>query len=210
MRRSVAVTLATAAATIAAMIFAGVLLQSLALSQPSEGRRAALRAALWLQRFRLVDSVVRIGDARPVHARCLRTWFVRDGRRRRGSALRLDNGFALNAILPHTLESSGGTAAERAVNPLVLLELGGCPGVLARRLGTLAQRLSGATVTVGRRTALHFDLKATHLTLYLDPKTGRPTDLRVRAPGVQGSSRLSFTRLTPALAEQIRSEPAAS
>lgn len=203
-RGGIAVTVAVAAAMVAGVIGAGVLVQRVALSEPSSAREAALRASIWLQRYRLVDSVFRIGSGRPVHGRCLQTWFVRHGRSRRATALRLDDGYALNAVLPHTLESSGGTAGEQALSPLVLLELGGCPRLLAQRLATLAQRLEGVTVTRGaRRSALRFDLKGTRLTLHLDRKTYRPLAIDVVTPTVRGTSQIRFVRLTPALLRRV-------
>jgi hypothetical protein len=203
-RKAVAVTLAAAAATVAGLIGAGLLMQRVALTEPSSARQAALQAAIWLQRYRLVDSVFQIGSIRHVHGRCLQTWFVRDGQSRRATALRLDDGYALNAVLPHTLESSGGTASEQALSPLVLLELGGCPRVLAQRLATLAQRLQGVTLTKGpRRQALHFDLKGTRLTLHLDWKTYRPLAVDVATAILRGSSQIRFIRLTPALVRRV-------
>jgi hypothetical protein len=203
-RSGIAVTVAVATATVGGLTGAGVLVQRVALREPGPARQVALRAAVWLQRYRLVDSVFQIGSAQPVHGRCVQTWVVRDGQRHRATALRLDDGYMLNAIQPHTLESSGATANEQAHSPLVLLELGGCPRPLAARLATLAQGLARVTVTSGaHQTAVRFNLKNTRLTLYLDPRTYRPLALDVATHTIRGSSKIHFVRLTPELLKRI-------
>jgi hypothetical protein len=128
-----------------------------------------------------------------VHSQCLQDWFETGGRRNRGAALQLDDGFVLLAVQPHTLVSKGGTAAERALSPLVLMELGGCPRVLARRLDTLAQQHRGMTLANGELT---FALKATKVTLTLEPRTGKPLALRVVARDTRGVSRIRFATVT--------------
>jgi hypothetical protein len=203
-RSGIAVTLAVAAATVASLIGAGVLVQRVALPEPSPARKVALRAAIWLLRYRLVDSVFQIGSAHPVHGHCLQTWVIRDGQSHRATALRLNDGYMLNAIQRHTLESSGATANEQALSPLVLLELGGCPRLLAARLATLAQGLERVTVTSGaHQSAVRFNLKSTRLTLYLDPRTYRPLALDVVTHTIRGSSKIRFVRLTPELLKRV-------
>lgn len=187
------VTLGVAGALVAAVLGAGVLVQRVALPSPGSARLAAVRAATWLQRYRLVESTFSIAGGRTVHGRCLQDWFVAGGRRNRGAALRLDDGFVLLAVQPHTLVSSGGSAAERSLSPLVLLELGGCPRVLARRLDTLAQQHRGVTLVDHQ---LRFTLKATRITMFLEPRTGKPLGLKIVARGTSGTSRLRFAPVT--------------
>ena len=85
--------------------------------------------------------------------------------------LRLDDGLVVLDVPPHTLTVSGGTAAERSVAPLVLLELGGCTRFLERRIETLAQQRRGLTLSNG---TLGFALKGTHVAMALDAKTALP------------------------------------
>lgn len=187
------VTLGVAGALVAAVLGAGVLVQKTALPSPAPATLAAVRAATWLQRYRLVDSTFSIGGGPAVHGRCLQDWFRVGGRRNRGAALQLDDGFALLAVQPHTLVSSGGSAAERSLSPLVLLELGGCPRVLARRLDTLAQQHRGLTLA---NDELHFTLKATRIAMTLEPQSGKPLGLKIVARGTSGTSRIRFALVT--------------
>jgi hypothetical protein len=187
------VTLGVAGALVAAVLGAGVLVQKAALPSPAPATLAAVRAATWLQRYRLVESTFSIGGGPVVHGQCLQDWFSAGGRRSRGAALQLDDGFVLLAVQPHTLVSRGGSAAERSLSPLVLMELGGCPRVLARRLDTLAQQHRGVTLANG---ALTFALKATRVTLTLEPRTGKPLALRVVTRATSGFSRIRFATVT--------------
>jgi len=193
------VTFGVAAAVVVAVVGAGILVQRVALPTPPQAALLALRAATHLERHRLVDSTFTLGGS-TVHGRCVQDWFSVGGHRRRGAALRLDNGFVLLAVPPHTLVSSGGTAAERAASPLVLMELGGCPRVLARRLETLAQQRRGLTLRGGR---LYFSLKGTRVALTLAPSTGAPLRVSVTSPAVRGSGRIRFIRMTPGLRKQL-------
>jgi hypothetical protein len=187
------VTLGVAGALVAAVLGAGWLLQRVALPSPTPAALAATRAATWFQRYRLVDSTFSIDGGPVVQGQCLQDWFPSGGRRSRGAALQLDDGFVLLAVQPHTLVSRGGSAAERSLSPLVLMELGGCPHVLARRLDTVAQQHRGVTLANG---ALTFDLEATRVTLTLEPGTGQPLALRVVARGTHGVSRIRFATVT--------------
>jgi hypothetical protein len=73
------------------------------------------------------------------------------------------------------------------------MELGGCLRVLARRLDTLAQQHRGMTLANGELT---FALKATKVTLTLEPRTGKPLALRVVARDTRGVSRIRFATVT--------------
>lgn len=189
------VTLGVAGAVVAAVLGAGVLVQRTALPAPSAATLAGLRAGVWLERYRLVDSTITL-DGRVVRGRCFQDWFVSGGRRRRGAVLRLDDGYVLLAVPPHTLSATGGTPAIRSASPLVLMELAGCPRVLARRLQTLAQQHRGLTLRGGTLT---FRLKATRVTLTLDPRTHAPTGVELVARGTHGVSRIRFTPVTTRL-----------
>jgi hypothetical protein len=193
-------TVGMAGAVVVAVVGAGFLLQRVALKEPPHASDAALRAAAWLERYRLVDSTFSIGGGPTVHGQCLQDWIVTGGDRRRGAVLRLDDGVTVLAVPPHTLTVSGGTAAERAVSPLVLLELGGCPRVLARRVQTLAQQRSGLALQHG---SLVFDLKATHVTMALDPRSGIPTGLRIGTRSISGTSQIRFARVTTRIRSQL-------
>jgi hypothetical protein len=78
----------------------------------------------------------------------------------------------------------------------VLMELAGCPRVLARRLQTLAQERHGLRLADGR---LSFALKGTRLTLELAPHTGAPVGITLVAPTARGTSRIRFTPVTTQL-----------
>ena len=194
------VTLGTAAAVVAAVLGLGFIVQRTTLRAPSQATLAAIRSATWLERYRLVDSTITLDDGRVLRGRCLQDWVVQGGRRRRGAVLRLDDGYTLLAVPPHTLSATGGTAATQAMSPLVLMELAGCPRVLARRLQTLAQERRG--LTLGRDT-LAFSLKGTSLTLRLAPHTGAPVGVALVSPTVRGASRIRFTPVTTQLRQLL-------
>lgn len=193
------VTLGVAAAVVAAVVGTGFLVQRTALKTPSAATLAAMRAATWLERYRLVDSTITL-DGRVVHGRCLQDWVEVGGRRRRGAVLRLDDGYVLLAVPPHTLSATGGSPQTQAASPLVLMELAGCPRVLARRVQTLAQQRRGLTYVRGR---LGFTLKGTRVTLTLDPGTGRPLAIALVAPTQRGESRIRFTPVTTRLRQLL-------
>jgi hypothetical protein len=177
-------------AVCAAVLGAGLAIQHVALREPAPEARVALSAAQWLQRYRLVESSVRLdGATTTLSGRCVQAWF----HGKRGALLRLSDGFRLLAVPPHTLEASGGTNGEDELSPLVLLELGGCPRLLGRRLATLAQQHHGL-VLAGNR--LRLSLKGTRLVLALAPSTHRPVAIRVEG---RGRSEIRLRPLTPAV-----------
>jgi hypothetical protein len=192
--RSTWTTVGTAAGVAVAVVAAGFLLLRAVLPPPPHASNAALRAASWLERYRLVDSTFAVKGGPTVHGTCLQDWFTVDGHRRRGALLTLDDGFRLLDVPPHTLIGSGGTAADRAASPLVLLELAGCPRVLARRVQTLAQQRRGLTLA-GEKLA--FDLDATRVTLSLAPASGMPTAVSIVSRSTSGAGRIRFRRVTP-------------
>ncbi len=193
-------TLGVALSVAAAALAVGLLVQRVALSEPDSATFSALRAATWLGRYRLVDSTFSVNGGATVHGQCLQDWFVTAGRRRRGAVLRLDDGLVVLDVPPHTLAVSGGTAAERAVAPLVLLELGGCTRFLERRIETLAQQRRGLTLSNG---TLGFALKGTRIGLALDAKTALPTGITASARRARGTSRIRFERVTPQLRRRL-------
>ena len=188
------VTIAVAFGVAAATLVAGLAVQRVALSEPDRATFRALRAATWLGRYRLVESTFTVNGGPELHGRCLQDWFHAEGRRRRGAELLLD-------VPPHTLLTTGGTAADRATAPLVLLELAGCPRVLERRVETLAQQRRGLTLS---GTGLGFVLKGTHVVLTLD-RQDRPVGVRVTAAHVHGASTIRFARVTPAVRQRFLS-----
>ncbi len=194
------VTLGTAASVVAVVVGTGFLVQRTALRSPSPATIAAVRAGVWLERYRLVDSTITLDGGRVVHGRCLQDWVVAAGRRRRGAILRLDDGYVLLAAPPHTLSATGGSPETQATSPLVLMELAGCPRVLARRVQTLAQQRRGLTYAHDR---LGFTLKGTRVTLTLEGGTGRPLAIASIASTVRGESRLGFTPVTTRLLQRL-------
>lgn len=193
------VTVGVAAAVVAAVLGTGFIVQRATLSSASPATLAALRAATWFERYRLVDSTITL-DGRVMHGRCLQDWVAVAGQRRRGSILQLDDGYVLLAVPPHTLSSTGGSPRTQAVSPLVLMELAGCPRVLARRMQTLAQQQRGLAYAHG---LLAFTLKGTRVTLTLEGGTGRPLAIAMNASMVRGESRLRFTPVTTRLLHRL-------
>lgn len=192
-------TLGVAGAVVAVVAGGGFALQRATLRSPPQATLVGLRAASWLERYRLVDSTITL-DGRVIHGRCLQDWFQAAGRRRRGAILHLDDGYVLLAVPPHTLEPSGGSPATRTASPLVLMELAGCPRVLARRVQTLAQQRRGLVLAGDRLT---FGLKATRVTLDLDTHSGKPVGISLVAQGTKGASSLHFTTVTTHLRELL-------
>jgi hypothetical protein len=200
------VTLGVAISVAAVTLVAGLLVQRVALSEPSSTTFDALRTATWMSRYRLVTSTFSVNGGPTVHGECLQDWFAPGGRRRRGAVLRLDDGLVVFAVPPHTLVVTGGTAAEHAIQPLVLLELGGCTRVLQRRIDTLVQQRRGITVSRGR---LAFVLKGTRVTLSLDAAK-IPVGIAVVSPHARGSSRIRFERVSPQVRRRLSSAAAVS
>jgi hypothetical protein len=186
MRALVAVAVTCAAC--AALLGAGLGVQHVALREPAPESRVALKAAQWLQRYRLVESSVRLNGVPALRGRCVQTWF--DGRR--GVLLRLSDGFQLLAVPPHTLRARDGKHGEQQLSPLVLLELGGCPRMLGHRLATLAQQRRGLELSGNE---LRLGLKGTRIVLALEPGTRRPIGISVVG---RGSSTIRLRPLTPA------------
>lgn len=193
------VTVAVAVSVAAVALLAGFAVQRVALSEPSTATFDAIRTAQWLSRYRLVASTLTVNGGPVLHGRCLQSWFAPDGRRRRGAVLRLDDGLVVLDVPPHTLVVSGGTPADRAVPPLVLLELGGCTRVLQRRVETLAQQRRGLALAGDRLT---FDLKGTRIAVTLD-REKVPTGIAVTSARAYGSSRIAFERVTPAIRRRL-------
>jgi len=196
------VTLAVAAAVVFATLAAGFTIQRVALSEPSAATFDALRTATWLSRYRLTASTFTVDGGPTVHGECLQDWFAPGGHRRRGAVLRLDDGLVLLDVPPHTLVATGGTAAERALDPLVLLELGGCTRVLQRRVETLAQQRRGLTMSGNR---LSFALKGTRISMTLDAQKA-PVAIAVSSRHARGSSSIRFERVTAAIRRRISSD----
>ena len=186
MRALVAVVVTCAACAI--LLGAGLGVQHVALREPAPESRVALKAAQWLQRYRLVESSVRLAGAPALGGSCVQTWF--DGRR--GVLLRFSDGFRLLAVPPHTLQATGGTHGEQQLSPLVLLELGGCPRLLGHRLATLAQQRRGLELSGNE---LRLGLKGTRIVLALEPGSKRPVGISVVG---RGTSTIRLRPLTPA------------
>ena len=190
-------TVAAALAVVGAVVAGGLAIQHAALSEPGRATFTALRTATWLSRYRLVESTFSVDGGPTLHGSCLQDWFVVDGHRRRGAALRVDDGLVVLDVPPHTLVVRGGTPADRAVAPLVLLEAAGCPRVLQRRVETLAQRREGLSISGGR---LQFGLKGTRVALTLERTTSRPVAIAVSSARSHATSRISYGHVT----EEVR------
>ena len=214
--RSWAVTVAATAAVTASCFGGAFLVQAALLPRPVRGTTAALRAATWFSGHRLVESSVRIGRYE-THGRCANSWFHVPGRPPApGTVFRRGDGFTLLVVPPHQVETAGGTSSDRALSPLVDLELGGCSQLLARSLEADAR--NGRILGLRRKSirgsvalALTVPIDATRLTLYLDPQNYRAVSLVVvTSRDVRGVSRIHFARLTTSVLRMLeRSLPAA-
>jgi hypothetical protein len=193
------VTLGVALAVVVVTLAAGFTIQRVALSEPSTATFSAIRTATWLSRYRLTASTFTVNGGPTVHGECLQDWFAPNGHRLRGAVLRLDDGFVLLDVPPHTLTTTGGTAAERALDPLVLLELGGCTRLLQRRVETLAQQRQGLTASGNR---LGFALKGTRISMTLDAQKV-PVAIALTSRYARGSSSIRFERVTPAIRRRM-------
>jgi len=195
------VTLGTAFAVVVVTLTGGFVVQRVALSEPGGPTFTAVRVGDWFGRYRLVDSTISVNGQASVHGSCLQDWFVVDGSRRRGAVLRLDDGLVVLDVPPHTLVARGGTAAERAVPPLVLLELAGCPRFLQRRIETLAQQRADLG---GSDRVLRFTLKGTRVSMALDPDSSLPVGVTVASRNARGTSEIRFRRLTPQIRRSFK------
>jgi hypothetical protein len=181
-------TVAIAGLVAAAIVAAGWGLQSVGLPQAARGNEAAVRAAVWLMRFRLTSSSVRIGG-RVLRARCYHGWFDgRNGRDQRGTLLEFDNELAVRDLSPHPRATA-----------LRALELAGCTDVLGPRVASyaIANTVLLRRTQVSDRPALA--IRMHRLTVFVAPRTDRP--LGVQLAGTRSTIRL--THMTPSLARRL-------
>jgi hypothetical protein len=203
LRPSFVVTVAVASAVGFATLAGGWALQAALLPPPERGDVVAARAVSWLVAYRLVESTFRIGDAPPVHGRCLQFPLL-GGLAGRGLILRLDNGLSVIESGPHELRVEGATRSEPRGLPITQLELAGCPPVLVSRIAGLVQSHSSVHVErsfVAGRPALALRVPTTlnRIVIYLAPKTYRPIGVSVTSGRFSGLARIRLTRLTPVL-----------
>jgi hypothetical protein len=178
----------------AAVLAAGWGLQASALPGPERGDFAALRAMTKLERYRFVESSIRVDGAPAVSGRCLEGWYPT-----RGSLLRLSDGAGIVDLGRFGLSIDSGRRDDTVADLL----LGGCSHVLAPRIESLIQ--NGAPTGAERawfgRPALAVRIRLRHaqsITLYLAPKTDSVLGLAVRFAHVVASSRIHPLPLTPA------------
>jgi len=185
-------TAVTAVCCVVAVAAACTALLGAGLREPSRANVMAARAAVWLDRYRLVSSEVSL-HGRLVRGTCYHGWFGE----RRGSVLRLSNGgFVAWEVRPAAV------IEHRALvpDPLTALELGGCTDVLGPRIAWLAQfdpgvRLRAAWLD-GRRVD---ELRFKRLDLLVSPTTAQPLGVLLHG----AKSTIELERLTAAsLAEQ--------
>ncbi|HZC30129.1 MAG TPA: hypothetical protein VE261_01335 [Gaiellaceae bacterium] len=202
MTRKHLVTLAGAIGVVVVLASAAFALQALALRPPPAGSFVGLRAAKWIERYRLVSSTIALDTStRPVHATCVQQWFSEGRHRRLGAVMRLDDGFVLVDIPPHTLVATDGTAADHRAAPLALLELAGCPHLLARALENLSSALQVQETNGGRAVRLRYH--GTQLVVRLDAGSGKPVGIAVTSRRTSGTGRFRYFRLTPTLLRRL-------
>jgi hypothetical protein len=199
------VTLLAAAAMGAAVLGVGWTVQAAALPAPERAELVVARAALWLSRYRFVESAFAIGGSPAIRAQCLEGWFsTGHSGSGRGTALHFGRSATIVSLQGRTLEVLGMARRERSRLAAVQLELAGCPALLASAISTDLQsphsvRLERATVA--DRPAIGFDvpLGRGSMEVYVTPRTYRPIGLSLTAGGFVGRSRIRLTHLTPAL-----------
>jgi hypothetical protein len=199
------VTLFAAAAVGAAVLGVGWTVQAAALPAPERAELIVARTALWLSRYRFVESAFAVGGSPAVRAQCLDGWFraARSGSAR-GTTLHFGRTATIVSLQGRTLEVLGMARRERSRLAAVQLELAGCPALLASAISTDLQsphsvRLERATVA--DRPAIGFDVPLKHggMEVYVTPRTYRPIALSLTAGRFAGRSHIRLTHLTPAL-----------
>jgi hypothetical protein len=186
-------------------------LQETVLPRAARGANDALRMLTWFEHRHLVASSILI-DGRHVHGLCADTWLPIRGRRKaRGDLLRLDDGFTLFSSPGRRLVQVGGTRTDRALSPLVELELGGCPRLLSRYLESNAQhrRIFGMKRTFLRGVALvdvTIPIDASRLTLFAEARRYRLVSLAVVARRVGGRSEIRFARMTASVLRALEKD----
>jgi hypothetical protein len=199
------VTLFAAAAVGAAVLGVGWTVQAAALPAPERAELVVARTALWLSRYRFVESAFAVGGNPAVHAQCLDGWFraARSGSER-GTELRFGKSARIVALEGRPLEVLGMARRERPRLAVVQLELAGCPRLLTHAVSADLQSPHGVRLeraTVADRPAIGFDvpLKRGGMEVYVTPRTYRPIALSLTAGRFAGRSRIRLTHLTPAL-----------
>jgi hypothetical protein len=195
------VTCGTACAVIGSVLGIAWGAQAAGLEKPTRGERVAARSVAWLLRYRLVESTLHVNGSRAVNGSCLQGWIGKRGHLRRGTVLALDNGLTIVHAQP-PIRVLGATRREPATLPLVQLELGGCPRVLAPRIGAALQSGTPLRVvnrSVGGRPALAFTVHEgrTTMTVFLQDGTYRPVAVEARSSRFHGRSRIRLVRATP-------------
>jgi len=203
--RSALVTLLAAAAIGAAVLGVGWTVQAAALPAPERAELVVARAALWLSRYRFVESAFAVGGSPAVRAQCLDGWISssRAGSGR-GTALHFGRSATIVSLQGRPLEVLGMARRERSRLAAVQLELAGCPRLLASAISTDLQSPHGIRLerdTVADRPAIGFDvpLNSGSMEVYVTPRTYRPIALSLTAGRLAGRSRIRLTHLTPAL-----------
>ena len=166
------------------------------------------RAVSWLLRYRLVDSRFRIGDGPPVRGECLQAWIPapHHAGENRGTVLALDTGRTL-VVSPESVRLLGPGPPEPKTLPLVQLDLGGCPRMLAPRLAAILQtkhiHVERAFAAGHPALAIQVQTKRTRLIVYVTPRTFKPFAVALDSRRYRAHSRIRLTRLTPARLERL-------
>jgi hypothetical protein len=206
--RGVLVTVAVACLVACGAAVTGWGLQAAVLPPPTKAARVTARAVSWLLRYRLVDSRFRIGDGPPVRGECLQAWIPapHHAGEDRGTVLALDTGRTL-VVSPEGVRLLGPRRPEPKTLPLVQLDLGGCPRMLAPRLAAILQtkhiHVERAFAAGYPALAIRVQTKRTRLVVYVTPRTFKPFAVAVDSRRYRAHSRIRLTRLTPARLERL-------
>jgi hypothetical protein len=199
-----------------AALGAGWAIQIGVLPRAARTERVAASVAGWFLRHRVVESSFQI-DGRRESGLCLHSWFARpDGVLARGALLVLGDGSRI-------LDNGAGARITKPPkvkpwpSPIVLLDLGGCSGIVGNRLAADAV---DETVTVTRAYAagrpalvLHVPTEQkpldgkpvprVRLTIYVSARTYRPLALAASLGALRGVARILAIKANAAVLERF-------
>jgi hypothetical protein len=203
--RSALVTLLVAAAVGAVVLGAGWAVQAAVLPAPDRADLIVARAALWLSRYRFVESVFAVGGRRAVRAQCLERWIpAKHGSARRGAVLHFGRTGTIVAPEGGARQVLGVARGEPPQLAVAQLELSGCARPLSQMIEAYTQSLPDIRirrVTVADRPAIGFGLplERGRMEIYVTPRTYRPIALSLAAGRYSGHSLIRLMQVTPLL-----------
>jgi hypothetical protein len=207
-------TLLPAAVLVAAVGAAAWGLQAATLPRPTSGQLLAADAARWLTHYTRSTGVERLDGRRAVHSVCVQPWSppYGTGILRHGAALQLSDGEHLLSFGEHIAVLGPVRWSEPSFEPLVQLELAGCPHLLAGRVAAVlaAHRKVGmwhASVLGRPAIVLRLHTRLSEILLYVTPRKHRPIAVRVNAPNASGFGSFRLARQPEKLVDWVEHAP---